>query len=75
LAFIGDDVLVPGPRDGTTLEILAQPLKGGEPRPAYYAPSADPNTPFAVDPITGDVIYVSEDSVGSHIELLTMTKR
>jgi Tol biopolymer transport system component/DNA-binding winged helix-turn-helix (wHTH) protein len=75
LAFKGDDVLVPGPRDGTTLQILAQPLKGGEPRPAYYAPAADPDTPFAVDPITGDVIYVSADSVGSHIDLLTISEQ
>jgi DNA-binding winged helix-turn-helix (wHTH) protein/Tol biopolymer transport system component len=75
LAFIGDDVLMPGRRDGNILQILAQPLKGGEARTAYYAPSADPYTPFAVDPLTGDVIYVTEDPVETHIDVLTMARQ
>jgi Tol biopolymer transport system component/DNA-binding winged helix-turn-helix (wHTH) protein len=75
LAFIGDNVLLPGPRIGNTLQILAQPLQGGVARVGYYAPSADPDTPFAVDPVNGDVIYVTEDAVNSHIDLLTMAKQ
>jgi Tol biopolymer transport system component/DNA-binding winged helix-turn-helix (wHTH) protein len=72
LAFLGDDVLVPGASDGTTLRILAQPVKGGPTRVALYAPEAASETPLAVDRRTGDVIYVSEVSVDTRIDLFTM---
>jgi hypothetical protein len=75
LTFTGDDVLIPGPRIGRTLQIMAQPLRGGEARVAYYALSADPDTPFAVDPVTGDVIYVTEEPAWSHIDLLTIARQ
>ena len=74
LAFIGDDVLMPGTRAGDTLQVLAQPLAGGPNRVAFYAPAAEAGTPFAVDPLSGDVIYVSELAVDSHIELLQIAR-
>jgi Tol biopolymer transport system component len=75
MAFVGDDVLLPGPNDGHTLQIMAQPLKGGPARLAYYAPSAEPDTPFAVDPRTGDVIYIAAAAIESHIDLLTLARQ
>ena len=75
LAFVGNDVLLPDGRDGGDLRILAQPLKGGSARLAFYAPAAEPETPLAVDPLTGDVIYVSAVAADSHIELLTIARQ
>jgi hypothetical protein len=74
LTFLGDDdVLLLGPRDGGDLRILAQPLDGGSARPILYAPAAEPDTPLAADPTTGDVIYVSDVATEGHIDLLTAT--
>jgi len=75
LAFLGDDVLLPGSMDGGELRILAQPLKGGAPHVAFYAPAAEPGTPLAVDPRTGDVVYVTESIGNSHITLLTIARQ
>jgi hypothetical protein len=75
LAFKGDDVLVPESLNSGNLRILAQPLKGGPSRIAYYAPGAEGETPFAVDPRTGDVIYVSNVAGDSHIDLLTVARQ
>jgi dipeptidyl aminopeptidase/acylaminoacyl peptidase len=75
MAFVGDDVLLPGPDDGDTLQIMAQPLKGGPARLGYFAPSAEPETPFAVDPRTGDVIYIAAAAIESHIDLLTLARQ
>jgi hypothetical protein len=75
LAFLGDTVLLPGPREGGTLRILAQPLTGGQDRRIFYAPEAEAGTPFAVDPLTGDVLYVSEVAADTHVELLTIARQ
>jgi Tol biopolymer transport system component/DNA-binding winged helix-turn-helix (wHTH) protein len=74
VAFKGDDVLLPD-SNGGKLRILAQPLKGGPSRVAFYAPAAEEETPFAVDPLTGDVIYVSNVAGDSHIDLLTVARQ
>lgn len=75
LAFLGDDVLLPGAVDDGNLRILAQPLAGGQARLAFYAPAAEPETPLAVDPLTGGVIYVSEVAADSHIDLIKLAKQ
>jgi len=75
LAFVGDTVLLPGPRDRGTLRILAQPLNGGPSRVAFYAPAAEAETPFVVDPRTGDVVYISEVIVDARIDLLTIVQQ
>jgi len=68
------DVLLPD-SNGGKLRILAQPLKGGPSRVAFYTPTAEEETPFAVDPLTRDVIYVSTVAVDSHIDLLTVARQ
>jgi hypothetical protein len=50
-------------------------LKGGQERVAYYAPGAETESPLAVDPRTGDVLYVSEVYEDSSIELFTIAKQ
>jgi Tol biopolymer transport system component len=75
LTFKGDDVLVPESLSSGNLRILAKPLKGGPSRIAYYAPGAEEETPFAVDPRTGDVVYVSNVAADSHIDLLTVARQ
>jgi hypothetical protein len=73
--FMGDDVLLAESRESGNLRILAQPLNGAPSRLAYYAPAAEADTPLAVNPLTGDVIYVSEVAVASHIHVLTIARQ
>jgi Tol biopolymer transport system component len=80
LAFRGDDVLIPdfdapgGPR------ILAQPVAGGPDRVLAYAPGAQARegtfmSKMAVNPRTGEIIYVASVLNDTNIDLLTLTKR
>ncbi len=76
--LLGDDLLVPdfyaagGPR------ILAQPLAGGADRILGYAPGAQTQTRLesgmAVNPKTGDIIYVAAVQGDSNIDLLTLAR-
>ena len=75
LAFLGHDVLLPDAQDSSAFRIRAQPLSGGQDRVAFYAPGAEPGTPIAVDPLTGDVIYVGEVAANSHIDVLKMVRQ
>jgi hypothetical protein len=78
LAFRGEDVLVPQFNAGATPRISAQPVTGGPSRPIAFAPGAAnrPNlrSEFAVDPATGDIIYVASVSHDTNIDLLTHAK-
>lgn len=76
----GDDLLIPqfdapdGPR------ILAQPLAGGPNRVLAYAPGAQAQegglmSKMAVNPKTGEIIYVAAVQSDTNIDLLTLAKR
>jgi Tol biopolymer transport system component len=78
-AILGDEALIPdfsapgGPR------ILAQPLAGGPDRVLAYAPGAATQANFqsaiAVNPKTGEIVYVAAVARDSNVDLLTLTKR
>ncbi|HWF63978.1 MAG TPA: hypothetical protein VN685_05135, partial [Rhizomicrobium sp.] len=78
-ALLGDELLVPdfdaveGPR------ILAQPLAGGADRVLAYAPGAQAQpgvlkSKIAVNPKTGEIIYVAAVQSDTNIDLLTLAK-
>ncbi len=73
LAFRGDDVLVPDSNTGSTPRILAQPVSGGPSRPIAYAPRFQSD--LAVNPVTGEIVYIAQVSHDTNIDLLTMAKR
>ena len=79
LAFRGDDVLVPQFNTGATPRIWAQPVAGGPSRPIAFAPGApnrsDVRSEMAVNPATGEIIYVASASHDTNIDLLTLAKR
>jgi Tol biopolymer transport system component len=75
----GDELLIPqfdapeGPR------ILAQPLAGGPDRVLAYAPGAQAQegalmSKMAVNPKTGEIIYVAAVQSDTNIDLLTMAR-
>ena len=79
VTFRGDDVLIPDfdAKDGA--RILSQPLTGGADRVLGYAPGAEAQDRFfeskiAVNPKTGDVIYVAAVQGDTNIDLLTLAK-
>jgi Tol biopolymer transport system component len=79
LAFRGNDVLVPEYDQGSTPRVLAQPLTGGPSRAIAYAPGAVNRdgfkSDFAVNPVTGEIIYTAQISRDTNIDLMTLTKR
>ena len=78
LAFRGEDVLVPD-YDGSVPRILAQPVSGGPARVIAYAPGAANqnglHSAFAVNPVTGEILYVASVMKDTNIDLLTLAKR
>ncbi len=79
VTFRGDDVLIPDfdAKDGA--RILSQPLAGGADRMLGYAPGAEAQDRFfeskmAVNPKTGEVIYVAAVQGDTNIDLLTLTR-
>ena len=75
LAFRGDDVLVPQFDAGATPQILAQPDTGGPSHRIAFAPDAmNRSFEMAVNPVTGDIIYVASISHDTNIDLLTLAK-
>ena len=78
LALRGDDVLVPDYSADQPPRILAQPLAGGAEKVLGYAPGATDDSfqsDFAVNPKTGEVIYIAAVAHDTNIELLTLAKR
>jgi len=76
--FRGDELLVP---DFKALEcpcILAQPLSGGPDRVLAYAPGAfhhpQSQSKMAVNPVTGEVVYVAAVQGDTNIDLLTLAR-
>ena len=79
MTFRGDDVLIPDFNAAGGARILAQPLAGGPDRVLGYAPGAEAQDRFfeskmAVNPKTGEVIYVAAVQGDTNIDLLTLTK-
>jgi Tol biopolymer transport system component len=78
-ALLGDELLVPDFADASGPRILAQPLSGGPDRILGYAPGARAQperlaSEMAVNPKTGEVIYVATVQGDTNIDLLTLAK-
>jgi hypothetical protein len=75
LAFRGDAVLVPE-YDADGVRVFAQPLAGGPDRLIGYAPGArNIDADFAVNPKTGEIIYVAAAVRDTNIDLLTLARQ
>jgi Tol biopolymer transport system component/DNA-binding winged helix-turn-helix (wHTH) protein len=79
-ALLGDELLVPDFTAATGPRILAQPLAGGPDRVLAYAPGAEAQqdglqSKMAVNPKTGEIIYVASVQTDTNIDLLTLAKR
>jgi hypothetical protein len=80
VTFRGHDVLIPDFDAPGGARILAQPLAGGPDRLLGYAPGAEAQDRFfeskmAVNPKTGEVIYVAAVQGDTNIDLLTLAKQ
>jgi hypothetical protein len=78
-ALLGDDLLVPDFNAAGGPRILAQPLAGGPDRVLSYAPGAMAQlgtleSGMAVNPKTGEVIYVAAVQSDTNIDLLTLAR-
>ena len=78
-AFRGEDVLIPDFKAPGGARILAQPLSGGPDRVLAYAPGAEAvefglESKMAVNPKTGEIIYVAAVQGDTNIDLLTLAK-
>jgi hypothetical protein len=79
ITFRGDDLLVPDFNAEGGARILAQPLAGGPDRVLAYAPGAEVKlnglqSKMAVNPKTGEVIYVASVQGDTNIDLLTLAR-
>ena len=79
-ALLGDELLVPDFTAAEGPRILAQPLAGGPDRVLAYAPGAEAQqnglqSKMAVNPKTGEIIYVASVQTDTNIDLLTLRKR
>jgi Tol biopolymer transport system component/DNA-binding winged helix-turn-helix (wHTH) protein len=78
--LLGDELLVPDFNAPEGPRILAQPLEGGPDRVLAYAPGAEAQqnglqSKMAVNPKTGEIIYVASVQTDTNIDLLTLAKR
>ena len=79
-ALLDDELLVPDFQATAGPRILAQPLDGGPDRVQAYAPGAQAQpgileSGMAVNPKTGEIIYVAAVHSDTNIDLLTLAKR
>ncbi len=79
LTFRGDEVLIPDFDAVGGARIRTQPLAGGPDRMLAYAPGAEAQDRFfeskmAVNPKTGEVIYVAAVQGDTNIDLLTLAR-
>jgi Tol biopolymer transport system component len=77
--FMGEDVLIPDFKATDGPRILAQPLSGEPDRVLAYAPGAQAvefglESKMAVNPKTGEVIYVAAVQGDTNIDLLTLAR-
>ena len=80
ITFRGNDVLVPDFNAEGGARVLAQPVAGGPDRMLAYLPGAEEQDRFfeskmAVNPKTGEVIYVATVQGDTNIDLLTLARR
>jgi hypothetical protein len=79
LAFRENELLVPDFSAGGAPRILAQPLTGGPSREIARAPGAvnsgSLQSDFAVNPLTGEIVYTALISRDTNIDLLKLEKR
>jgi Tol biopolymer transport system component len=79
LAFRGNEVLVPEFGEGDMPRIMAQPVSGGPPHLLGYAPGAQNRVGFqsalAVNPKSGEILYVASVARDTNIDLLILAKR
>jgi hypothetical protein len=78
-ALLGDDLLVPDFDAAEGPRILAQPLAGGANRVLAYAPGAQAEpgvleSKMAVNPRTGEIVYVAAVQSDTNIDLLSLAK-
>jgi hypothetical protein len=78
-AFRGEDVLIPDFKAPGGPRILAQPLDGAPDRVLAYAPGAQAvdfglESKMAVNPNTGEIIYVASVQGDTNIDLLTLAR-
>lgn len=78
-ALLGDELLVPDFDASEGPRTLAQPLTGGVGRVLAYAPGAQAQSgvlecKMAVNPKTGEIIYVAAVQSDTNIDLLTLAK-
>jgi hypothetical protein len=78
-ALLGNELLVPDFEAAEGPRILAQPLAGGADRVLAYAPGAQAQfgileSGMAVNPKTGEVIYVAAVQSDTNIDLLTLAR-
>lgn len=78
-ALTGSDILVPDFGTASAARILSQPLTGGPERFVGYAPGAEAEnnlqSGMAVNPRTGDILYVASVQSDSNIDLLSLAHR
>jgi len=79
ITFRRGDVLIPDFGAASSARILAQPLVGGADRVLGYVPGAEVQGRFfeskmAVNPKTGEVIYVAAVQGDTNIDLLTLAR-
>jgi hypothetical protein len=79
VTFRGDDVLIPDFKAVDGARVWSQPLAGGADRLLGYAPGAEALDRFfeskmAVNPKTGEVIYVASVQGDTNIDLLTLAR-
>jgi Tol biopolymer transport system component/DNA-binding winged helix-turn-helix (wHTH) protein len=79
-ALRDDELLVPDFTAAEGPRILAQPLAGGPDRVLAYAPGAQAEqnglqSKMAVNPRTGEIVYVASVQTDTNIDLLTLAKR
>jgi Tol biopolymer transport system component len=75
LVFRGSDILIPTLDSNGLPRILSQPISGSPPTAVAYAPAAQEDSDFAIDPKTGDIIYVAGVARDTDIELLHLAKQ
>ena len=79
-ALLGEELLVPDFAAAGGPRILAQPLTGGPDRLLAYAPGAQAQqdglqSKTAVNPKTGEIVYVASVQTDTNIDLLTLARR
>jgi hypothetical protein len=79
ITFRGEDVLIPEFNAPNGARILAQPLAGGQDRVVGYAPGAfaspEGQSKMAVNPKTGEIVYVAAVQGDTGIDLLTLSRQ